>query len=149
MRRVVLPGVLLLVLLTTLSCATVPKSAVKLSDMIGTDLAALKASYISLIEVNYDRMRADIEKFVWEVYAPGAIRAVILDDPADESSLVANMSVAELQRREAEVEGRIKRKLLALTKLCRNQKTRVIIADGRGDNPVIKALEGAGTHIHD
>ena len=45
------------------------------------------------------------------------------------------------------VEGRIKRKLLALTRLCQGGKTRVIIADGRGEKPVINALAGAGTHI--
>ena len=57
------------------------------------------------------------------------------------------MSVGELHDREARVEGRIKRKLLSLTRLCQGGKTRVIIADGRGEKPVINALEGAGTHI--
>jgi acetylglutamate kinase len=57
------------------------------------------------------------------------------------------MSLAELQTRETSVEGRIKRKLLALTRLCQGGKTRIIIADGRGEQPVINALAGAGTHI--
>ncbi len=76
------------------------------------------------------------------IEAPG-----FLDDPEDDSSLVASMSLAELQQREASVEGRIKRKLLALTRLCQGGKTRVIIADGRVDNPIKSALAGAGTHI--
>ena len=84
----------------------------------------------------------NIESVVQLIEAPG-----FLDDPADESSLVAKMSLAELQAREATVEGRIKRKLLALTRLCQGGKTRVIIADGRGEQPVINALAGAGTHI--
>jgi len=84
----------------------------------------------------------DIESVIQLIEAPG-----FLDNPADESSLVAEMSVTELQRREASVEGRIKRKLLALTRLCQGGKTRVIIADGRGEQPVINALAGAGTHI--
>jgi acetylglutamate/LysW-gamma-L-alpha-aminoadipate kinase len=84
----------------------------------------------------------NIESVVQLIEAPG-----FLDDPADESSLVATMSLAELQAREATVEGRIKRKLLALTRLCQGGKTRVIIADGRGEQPVINALAGAGTHI--
>jgi len=86
----------------------------------------------------------DIDTVIQLIEAPG-----FLDDPDDESSLVSSMSVSELHRREAGVEGRIKRKLLALTRLCQNGKTRVIITDGRGENPVINALEGAGTHIHD
>ena len=84
----------------------------------------------------------EIETVLQLIEAPG-----FLDDPSDENSLVARMSVAELHAREATVEGRIKRKLLALTRLCQGGKTRVIIADGRGEQPVINALAGAGTHI--
>lgn len=76
------------------------------------------------------------------IEAPG-----FLDDPGDESSLVARMTLDELHAREARVEGRIKRKLLSLTRLCREGRTRVIIADGRVADPVSSALEGAGTHI--
>jgi acetylglutamate/LysW-gamma-L-alpha-aminoadipate kinase len=83
-----------------------------------------------------------IDTVVQLIEAPG-----FLDDPADESSLVKQMNVSELLAREAAVEGRIKRKLLALTRLCQGGRTRVIIADGRIEHPVIKALEGAGTHI--
>jgi acetylglutamate/LysW-gamma-L-alpha-aminoadipate kinase len=83
-----------------------------------------------------------IESVVQLIEAPG-----FLDDPTDENSLVARMSLTELHAREATVEGRIKRKLLALTRLCQGGKTRVIIADGRGEQPIINALAGAGTHI--
>jgi acetylglutamate/LysW-gamma-L-alpha-aminoadipate kinase len=84
----------------------------------------------------------DIDTVIQLIEAPG-----FLDDPTDETSLVTSMSLSELERREASVEGRIKRKLLALTRLCQGGKTRVIIADGRGEQPIISALEGAGTHI--
>jgi len=84
----------------------------------------------------------DIDTVIQLIEAPG-----FLDDPDDHSSLVTRMSVRELQQREASVEGRIKRKLLALSRLCENGKTRVIIADGRIDQPIISALDGAGTHI--
>ena len=76
------------------------------------------------------------------IEAPG-----FLDDPDDESSLVTQMTSAQLHAREAAVEGRIKRKLLALTRICQDGKTRVISADGRGDQPITNALAGAGTHI--
>ena len=84
----------------------------------------------------------DIETVVQLIEAPG-----FLDDPNDDNSLVAQMTPAELEAREARVEGRIKRKLLALTRLCRGGKTRVIIADGRGQSPVADALNGNGTLI--
>jgi len=84
----------------------------------------------------------ELDTVIQLIEAPG-----FLDDPEDEGSLIRQMSIDELQDREARVEGRIKRKLLALTRLCQDGKTRVIIADGRGEQPVINALEGAGTHI--
>ena len=84
----------------------------------------------------------EIETVIQLIEAPG-----ILDNPDDENSLVKQMSIAQLKAREAEVEGRIKRKLLALNKLCAGGRTRVIISDGRGENPVKDALSGKGTHI--
>ena len=86
----------------------------------------------------------DIDTVIQLIEAPG-----FLDNPDDESTLVTRMSISELQQREAGVEGRIKRKLLALSRLCENGKTTVIIADGRSNRPIISALDGAGTHIHD
>lgn len=84
----------------------------------------------------------EIDTVIQLIEAPG-----FLDDAGDEASLVERMSLGELNTREAQVEGRIKRKLLALTRLCASGKTRVIITDGRGDHPVEDALNGKGTHI--
>jgi acetylglutamate/LysW-gamma-L-alpha-aminoadipate kinase len=84
----------------------------------------------------------EIETVIQLIEAPG-----FLDNPEDETTLVERMSVTELKIREASVEGRIKRKLLALTRLCADGKTRVIISDGRGEHPVEDALNGGGTHI--
>jgi acetylglutamate/LysW-gamma-L-alpha-aminoadipate kinase len=84
----------------------------------------------------------EIDTVIQLIEAPG-----FLDDAGDEASLVERMSLVELNTREAQVEGRIKRKLLALTRLCASGKTRVIITDGRGDHPVEDALNGKGTHI--
>jgi len=84
----------------------------------------------------------EIDTVIQLIEAPG-----FLDNPDDETSLIAQMSIAELHSRETRVKGRIKRKLLALTRLCQSGQTRVIIADGRGQQPIKDALEGAGTHI--
>jgi acetylglutamate/LysW-gamma-L-alpha-aminoadipate kinase len=84
----------------------------------------------------------ELDTVIQLIEAPG-----FLDDPDDESSLVARMTPGELQQREALVEGRIRRKLLALTRICQGGRTRIIIADGRCENPITNALEGAGTHI--
>ena len=84
----------------------------------------------------------EIDTVIQLIEAPG-----LLDDPGDESSALARLSLAELRAREAAAEGRIKRKLLALTRLCEAGGARVIIADGRVEHPVTAALDGAGTHI--
>ena len=84
----------------------------------------------------------EIDTVIQLIEAPG-----FLDDPDDETSLVERMSMAELNTREAEVKGGIKRKLLALKRLCSDGKTRVIITDGRGDHPIEDGLNGKGTHI--
>jgi len=76
------------------------------------------------------------------IEAPG-----FMDDIKDDRSLVPNISRAELDAREAQVEGRMKRKMLALKKLMENGAARVIISDGRVEHPVQDALSGKGTII--
>ncbi len=76
------------------------------------------------------------------IEAPG-----FLDDPDDPHSLVSNLSKLDLERREAQVEGRMKRKMLALKKLFQQGATKVYLSDGRVDHPIQKALSGAGTVI--
>ena len=76
------------------------------------------------------------------IEAPG-----FLEDPDDPASVVARLSRAELARREGEVTGRMKRKLLALRRLVESGTTRVVIADGRIEGPVTEALAGRGTVI--
>lgn len=76
------------------------------------------------------------------IEAPG-----FLDDHTDEASVVPTMSGAELVAREQQVEGRMKRKMLALCKLFDQGGAKVIIADGRTEHPLSDALEGKGTTI--
>ena len=92
--------------------------------------------------VNVLQAALGAERIVQLIEAPG-----FLDDPADPQSVVAAMSKTELERREAQVEGRMKRKMLALRRLFESGAAEVIIADGRVEHPVRAALGGAGTVI--
>lgn len=76
------------------------------------------------------------------IEAPG-----FLDDASDEGSHVPRLSQAELAAREAQVEGRMKRKMLALRNLFEAGASRVVIADGRIEAPLAGALAGRGTVI--
>ncbi len=82
------------------------------------------------------------ERVVQLIEAPG-----FLESPDDPASLVSRMSHTEVGRREAAVSGRMKRKMLALSRLVRDGATRVVIADGRVEHPVRDALAGRGTVI--
>jgi acetylglutamate/LysW-gamma-L-alpha-aminoadipate kinase len=63
------------------------------------------------------------DRIVQLIEAPG-----FLDDVADESSVVTRMGRAELEARESQVEGRMKRKMLALRNLFEGGAA----SDGRG-----------------
>lgn len=76
------------------------------------------------------------------IEAPG-----ILDDAKDEHSLIKHIAKAALEAREAQVEGRMKRKILALRKLAGGDVERILISDGRVEHPIRDALSGKGTTI--
>ncbi|MFA7421562.1 MAG: [LysW]-aminoadipate kinase [Melioribacteraceae bacterium] len=82
------------------------------------------------------------EKVISLIEAPG-----FLLDKNDPASLVSKMSKAELEAMEEKVEGRMKRKILAIRKLFDGGDTTVIISDGRTEHPILDAIEGKGTTI--
>ncbi|MDH3695382.1 MAG: [LysW]-aminoadipate kinase [Gammaproteobacteria bacterium] len=82
------------------------------------------------------------QKIFQFIEAPG-----FLENPADPESLVSELSASELEAREQQVDGRMKRKILALRKLFESGSTEVIIADGCVEHPVQAAMAGRGTII--
>ncbi len=76
------------------------------------------------------------------IEAPG-----LLANKEDPTSVIAKLSSEELLAWEARSDGRMKRKLHALTKLFAHGPCRVILADGRIDHPIQAALSGKGTVI--
>lgn len=82
------------------------------------------------------------EKNISLIEAPG-----FMLDKNDPSSLITKISKSELSFMEEKVEGRMKRKILALRKLFEAGDTTVIISDGRTEHPILDALNGKGTTI--
>jgi acetylglutamate/LysW-gamma-L-alpha-aminoadipate kinase len=76
------------------------------------------------------------------IEAPG-----FLADKDDPGTLIPAIGASELEAREQQVEGRMKRKMLAIRKLFEQGATRVIISDGRSEHPVKDALAARGTVI--
>ena len=65
----------------------------------------------------------------------------------DESTLIGELPVSELDRALDYAQGRMKKKVLGALEAMQSEVSRVIIADGRQTDPISKALAGAGTHI--
>jgi acetylglutamate/LysW-gamma-L-alpha-aminoadipate kinase len=77
------------------------------------------------------------------IEAPG-----LMVDVNDPQSLVHELSAEGLEAWQARVEGRMRRKIMALTKLYQNdQRPTVHIVDGREPQPLTRALQGQGTVI--
>lgn len=62
------------------SCIIVPQETIALSRVLGQDIASLQESHIEVIDLYYDKIIADIEIFVDEVYAPFVIQYVLKQD---------------------------------------------------------------------
>jgi acetylglutamate/LysW-gamma-L-alpha-aminoadipate kinase len=92
--------------------------------------------------VNVIQRSFAIDKVLQLIAAPG-----FLDDVNDPGSVVDKISQDELTAREERVQGRMKRKILAIRKLLEGGAQEVIISDGRTEHPVRDALEGKGTVI--
>jgi acetylglutamate/LysW-gamma-L-alpha-aminoadipate kinase len=74
---------------------------------------------------------------------PGLLRNI-----ADESSCVAHPPASELESAIEEfARGRMKRKLIGAREALQGGVTRVVLADGRTEQPVTRALQGEGTVI--
>ncbi len=78
-----------------------------------------------------------------------------LEDFKDPDSLIKQISIEELKQKTEQVEGRMKRKMLSLTKLFEPKQEKeaynhptVYLSDGRIKEPITKTLKGEGTTIN-
>ncbi len=73
---------------------------------------------------------------------PGLLRAF-----PDESSLIPEIARAELAAAEELAQGRMKKKIMGAREALEGGVSRAIIADGRVERPISRALAGTGTVI--
>jgi len=114
-----------------------PVLSIPIADEAGF---AINSENDDIVAVLQGALNAD--KIIQLIEAPG-----FLEDKEDEASMLQALSASELKEREASVEGRMKRKMLALGRLFDAGAAEVIIADGRVSHPVLDALAGKGTSI--
>ncbi len=100
------------------------------------------------LNVDADRAAAMIagalkaETLVLLTAVPGLMRSF-----PDESSLIKNLTVRQLEEALNFAQGRMKKKVLGAQEALEGGTGKVIIADGRFDQPISNALSGAGTTI--
>ena len=80
---------------------------------------------------------------------PGApeLAAGLLRNFPDKSSLIRQLSPSQLPMALEAAQGRMKKKVLGAEEALQGGVSRVIIADGRIENPISMALDGNGTII--
>jgi len=100
------------------------------------------------INVDGDRLAAEV------AVAVGAHRLVILmnmpgllRDPADPATLVSRLGGHQIESHLPLAGGRARVKLLAAQRALEGGVGAVLLGDGRGETPLRRALEGAGTWI--
>jgi acetylglutamate/LysW-gamma-L-alpha-aminoadipate kinase len=122
-----------------LESGIVPVLTVPIMDEKGTAVNSENDDITAVLQAAY---REEAERVIHLVEAPG-----FLQDPEDPSSLISSLSAQQLTQWEAKMQGRFKRKLLAVKRLFENGVKEVIISDGRVEQPVTDALAGKGTVI--
>ncbi|EHM10479.1 acetylglutamate kinase [Thermanaerovibrio velox DSM 12556] len=99
-----------------------------------------------LINVDGDRLAAaaastlEASVMVMLTNTPG-----LLLDPSDPSSLISRVGLDEWDAADAAAQGNMKRKVLAAREALMGGVQRVVIGDGRLQNPIGRALGGGGT----
>jgi acetylglutamate/LysW-gamma-L-alpha-aminoadipate kinase len=106
----------------------------------------LAASENGLLNIDGDRAAAELAAALQAgtYIILSNVRGLYRNYP-DESSLVNDVSQAQLDQAMQWAQGRMKRKVLGAQEALEGGVQRVIISDGRTPQPVSGALNGAGT----
>jgi len=101
------------------------------------------------INVDGDRAAAmlaaalQVEKLIILSNIPG-----LLKDLRDETSLVPEIRVSEMEQYAGYAQGRMKKKMLGAIEAIQEGVQQVVFADARVERPITQALKGIGTVIH-
>lgn len=74
---------LLPLLILLYSCSTVPKESIELSVTVGRDITEMQRAHRELVNFYYNRLVAEINRFVDEIYAPFQINKMMVQFGAE------------------------------------------------------------------
>ena len=86
--------------------------------------------------------RKPARQIVFLVEAPG-----LLTNPDDPTTAIPNLTREEIRAQEQRASGRMARKLRSIRGALEASPTRITIADGRSEHPLVDAIAGRGTVI--
>lgn len=88
----------LILIFLMLSCISVPKESITLSETLGKDLQSLKQSHVNTISIYYNTLESKIDKFIDEVYSPFIIQFVLESEfqsfENNEASIISSLEKA-------------------------------------------------------
>lgn len=73
-------AILVVVAHALMGCAQVPRESLQISQTLGRDLAEVQRAHLGLVELHFDRLEGEVEKFVRTVYAPYQIQRTLADE---------------------------------------------------------------------
>ncbi|MGA1790254.1 MAG: hypothetical protein ACMUIM_02120 [bacterium] len=77
------------------ACAQVPKEAVELSVTVGRDMAEMKRAHIAFVNLYYEQLLNDINRFIDDVYMPYQVQKTLSDDIWKNEMLMAIESASQ------------------------------------------------------
>ena len=83
MKKPLLSAGIILSLVVLGGCASVPKESVELSATVGRDVVVVHKANRALAEALFDRLEADVNRFVDRVYAPYLIGGLLTKELSD------------------------------------------------------------------
>ncbi|CAM2065207.1 [LysW]-aminoadipate kinase [Sulfidibacter corallicola] len=120
-----------------LDAGTTPVIGIPILDEHGIAINSENDDIVALLHASLQA-----EQVVQLIEAPG-----LLADADDPQSKIDELTPDQLAEWEGRVQGRMRRKLMALNKLLNAAPTELILADGRGEHPLADALAGKGTVV--
>jgi hypothetical protein len=94
---------LILIIAMFLGCATVPKESVTLSATVGRDLQEMQRSHLALVDLYFNGLIEDINRFIDDVYLPYQIKMTLSDEFWKEEMLSA-IELASLDNSDSEIQ---------------------------------------------
>lgn len=77
--RKALPGILILVCVITVACASIPPEAPEMSAELGKRIAAIQDANLSLLHRFFDLKRAEVDRFIQNEWVPTLAQEVFSD----------------------------------------------------------------------